>query len=328
VVGVLTLLFQPGSANARAQERATLEGTGWIYQVVYSPDGKWLACAGNAGSDNHAVRVWEAATNKEVARLKGPLGGVALVAFSPDGKTLAATGLGRPVRLYDTATWQLRAEVPGKYPETRCVAFSPDGKVLAASTFDGGVLFWDAASLKPLPAPEGKVQSLGTLAFSPDAKLLAGGGFGRAVIWDLATGKLRDDLQGHKKLVCCVAFAPDGKALATVEEGVGATRNLVLVWDAATGKRKYQLNIGERFVYLQGAAFSPDSKTVAVVGVGPVLLFDVGTNIEVADFQKAEIGHCVAFSPDGRTLAVGMRDGTVRLFDVPKGKEKGKADNQ
>src|SRR5690242_2225328 len=73
---------------------------GPVYRVRYSPDGKWLASAGL----DKTIRLWDAATGKELRQLKGHEGTVACVAFSPDGKTLVSGSQDGTVRLWDAVT--------------------------------------------------------------------------------------------------------------------------------------------------------------------------------------------------------------------------------
>jgi WD40 repeat protein len=75
-------------------------------------------------------------------------------------------------------------------------------------------------------------------------------------------------------------------------------------------------------VWADAGAFSPDGKTVAVVGVSPdVHLYDVATGREWAVLKSARTAYeCVTFSPDGRTLVTGCGNGPLKLWDVPKKK--------
>jgi WD40 repeat protein len=110
-------------------------GAGEVRCVAFSPDNKLLA----AGNRYHTVRVWEAATQKEITTLAGHRGDVWAIAFSPDGKTLATadTDWKKPsqVKLWDTATWKERGTiaVPG---EILAMAYAPKGDWLAVGSWD------------------------------------------------------------------------------------------------------------------------------------------------------------------------------------------------
>jgi WD40 repeat protein len=114
-----------------------------VYAVAFSPDGKTLA----SGSWDQTIKLWEAATGKERATLKGHTDNVYAVAFSPDGKTLASgSGFIKPeeLKLWDVATGKERVTVKGQPDDVvSTVAFSPDGKTLASGSWNGTVKLWD-----------------------------------------------------------------------------------------------------------------------------------------------------------------------------------------
>jgi WD40 repeat protein len=302
-----------GRFKGLKEERAVFEGIpGLVMTVCFSPDGKLLAAI---GSD--MVKVWDVATRKEAATLKDIRTG--RIAFSPDGKLLATTGSKGPSRLYDTATWKLRAELPGNLEGTCGIAFSPDGKILAFSEPGGLVRLWDPATGKEMGVTIAlSVPHLDCLAFSPDGKMLAGVGFKKGAVYDLVGKKVRFTLPDHVGRIHTVAFSPDGKSLLTA---VYHLERQIFLWDAATGKRRLQFDVRTLPNLTYGAAFSPDGKTVALVGFGPfVHLFDAATGRQWAERESDDYYWCVAFSPDGRTLATGCNGGAVKLWDVPKKK--------
>ncbi len=219
-------------------------------------------------------------------------GGVQSVAFSPDGKTIAAGyggfGGGGGVVLWDVAARKRLAgdPLPGKEGVTG-VAFSPDGKTIAAGCVDGVVL-WDVAARKrlaadPLPVKEGGVQSV---SFSPDGKTIAAGyagdyGGGGGVVLRDARKRLADDpLPVKEGYVTGVAFSPDSKTIAAgYSVGVRGDGGVVL-WDVAARKRLADDPLPVKEGVVRGVSFSPDGKTIAAgysVGVrgGGVVLWDV-----------------------------------------------------
>jgi RNA polymerase sigma factor (sigma-70 family) len=223
------------------------------------------------------------------------------LAFSPNGQTLACacSGFGR-VELWDMKTKKIRTTVVGQPGnQTACaqsVAFSPDGKKLALA---GGTL--------------GDVGTTGAPAW---LKLL-----------DLDTQKQQEIDHGHTALIKSVVFSPDGKTLAT-----GSWDFTVKLYDVATGKVRATIPQGPRGS-IGGVAFSPDGNLLASANFdGTVKLWYVATAKEKASLGQPidffPIFSCVAFSPDGKTLAAGTWNKEpqgpheVYLFDVASGKEQ------
>jgi len=154
--------------------------------------------------------------------------GVLDVAFSPDGKLLAAADTDGYVRLWALATRQaVGAPLPagaGPGGSVSGMAFSPDGKLLATADGDGTVRLWNPAAGQAVGAPLPAVTSgsVNGVAFSPDGRLLAVAyGDGYARLWDLAAGQAvgapRPAGAGTGGSVSGVAFSPDGKLLATAD---------------------------------------------------------------------------------------------------------------
>ncbi|WP_406131347.1 caspase family protein [Streptomyces sp. NBC_00989] len=214
-------------------------------------------------------------------------GSVNDLAFSPNGKTLAAVSNGdRAIQLWDSATHRSLTSITTTSKAVTSVAFSPDGKTLAAGTTNGlgtggNAQVWQLPAGDSVATTTGHTEAVAGVALSPDGKILATGDWdGTARLWDAATGKLLTTLirvQGDwPRCVCSVAFSPDGKTLAT-----GSTDKTVRLWDVADRKLRRVL-------------------TGHTYGV-----------------------NTLAFSPDGRTLASGSIDGTIRLWNVATGKPLG-----
>ena len=277
---------------ATGKEQATLgEYRGCLGCVAFSSDGKTLA-SGAIGSpipfpDLYQVNLWDVATGK-IRTTMGETMEMSTfysVAFSPDGKTLAAAG-DETVKLWDLATGKERAtfqvqteadeESTGAVYVVKSVAFSPDGNTLAAASYDMTVKLWDVTTAKRTTL-QGHTHAVYSVAFSPDGKTLASASGDKTVkLWDLATNKERATLQGHTEAVMSVAFSPNGKILASA----GYDKSIKL-WGVATGKGLASLR-GTEVVW--SVAFSPDGKTLAASGgsisnaPGELKLWDVATD--------------------------------------------------
>jgi WD40 repeat protein len=268
--------------------------------------------------------------------------GLSGLGFLPDGKTLvAAPAEGHAVQLWDVATGKLRHEFSTRPVFVRSFALSPDGKYFALGSFiprsdnqpaRGAVGIWETASGKPvrtLPRDAAEVNQC-ALAFTQDGKRLATlGGNGVLRIEEVATGAglLRQQLTRTPQPG--LVFSPDGSTLVAASPGPGAQK--LYLWKWQTEKEPRELNGAAGHVL----AFSPDGRQLAECPyVGPtVRLWDVAGGRVVQQLQLPEIeNRClthVAFSPDGKTLAVTSYtpgSSAVHLWDLAAGRHRARLD--
>jgi WD40 repeat protein len=235
------------------------------------------------------------------------------VAFSPDGKLLAAaSSVG--VHLYDAQSLKLVRFIPSE-TWVRSLAFSPNGSLLAGGFYDHSVRLWHTTGGTFVRTLLGATDQVHSVAFSPDRQLLAAAADDDTLrIWRVADGSLLKTIHQGAQGVRAVAFSPDGKMLAS-----GGNDGIMRLWRVADGALLHEFKGHTNWV--RAVAFSPDGSLLASgsfddtarlwrVSDGSLLFTLKGHSASVLS---------VAFSPDGKTLATGSVDKTIGLWRVADG---------
>jgi WD40 repeat protein len=291
---------------------------GFVSSAAFHPDGKHLASTGG----DQQVKVWDLTAGLPV--FAGPFGvvnnnGAAYtVAFSPDGRRLAA-GSDGAVKVWDWRNDLLLHTLPGHEKRQISVAFSRDGRRLASGGWGGSIQLWDVEAegepLRSFTESRKTREVVSALAFSPDGRWLATARYGRRVdVWDTTTGGLLHKLP-HSGLVLCVAFSPDGLRLASAGED-----RTVHIWDAMTGRELLALR--GHTDQCGCVAFSPDGRRLASASKdGTIRLWDA-TPLE--DHERQEILNftehdneiwSLAVSPDGQKIASAGHTTPAKVWD-------------
>jgi WD40 repeat protein len=199
-----------------------------INQIVFSPDGQFLATAANDG----LVRIWSTQTGALYNEIIGGSFAIPAIAFTDMGSNLAIVN-GNLIRIRDIQTSRFVHTLRGNQV-IQSVAIHPNGNLLASGIENNSIQLWDIASetqvgeLAVLQGQEKKSSPLiWQVAFNPDGTLIAAAeSDATTLIWNSRTQLLLTTLAGHTKAVTCVSFSPDGRLLAT-----GSLDASVVLWE-------------------------------------------------------------------------------------------------
>jgi WD40 repeat protein len=277
-----------------------------LYALTFNVDGSLLATAYDHNG-SYGILVWDTgAPQKPIAEL--PCQSiVSQIAFSPDGRFLAAAVSSIEIVLYQISDFKRYLFVGGDVAEA--VAWSADSQLVALTAGQLRLVrLWNISSNREgpvleAPAPPG----LHSVLLSKDGNRLVAATFKEVRIWNLAGSSEKLNLYGHVGGVPGITFSPDGRLLASTGKD-----QMVKIWHPATGQLLRTLPGFEGPV--ETIAFSADGKWLATGDwSGAIRIWDVETWQELLSL-KHELGRIIwalAFSPDGRFFAACGENGTT-----------------
>lgn len=306
----------------------------YLSTAVFSPDGGRVLTI----SQNRAIRTWDAASGRQLARLGADAEGDGLtlflpypegaVGFSPDGRRVVAPQLRDfTARIWDAETGKELVVLKGHTYPVMSAQFSADGKRVVTASWDKTARIHDAATGTELVRLAGDdTHPFFSACFSPDGRLVltrtpgpgggsSGGGIMPACLWEAATGKKLFALHDPKEKVYAVSFptfSADGRHVVIANDN----RHSVSLWDTATGKE-----VMTRAIPGTVRAVFPDGPRVAALDGTTASLWDVTTGKELATVKGhgGEVSHA-AFTTDGRRALTQSAD-AVRVWDTATGEE-------
>lgn len=309
------------AANAANLKSIGSIKTGWITQVIWSPDGMTIGVAGASG-----VRLFVGKFGGEPTHiLDGQEGHIKGAAFSADGGLLASVASDTTVRLWDLQDIHNQVghlgDLQGHSDSIDAVAFHPAGDTLATCSADHTIRLWNLATGQQKAVLKGHEGEVSTIAYGLGGNVVISGSWDTSVrMWD-AGGETHGTVIGyHDDWVRQVATNPPGTMIASASKDMS-----VRLWDAHSGEAYATIN-----AHIGGAdcvAFSPDGALIATGGRDNVVrLWDTH---DVLAMRRAGPGDALAelhghekpimsliFNPAGKLLATGSGDNSVRLWSA------------
>jgi WD40 repeat protein len=306
----------------------------WISAFACSPDGKTIAM----GRYNLKIELWDLESNRPLRTLFDPgtepynRFGKGLrvddLAFSPDGKYVAAVAYGLGLRVWDAKT----GDLSWRYPERErtlaaaheALEFSRDGKLLVTvKDFTGAMDLWDFAGKTHVATITGHKQGVNSLALSPDATSLYSCSMDLTVRkWDVATRKevWRLGTESEERSIGPtfpqqLRLSPDGKHLAVTYHGCWQLGAQLV--DPETGKviRDFEVQ------HSDSLAFMPGQNVFVLQGSeGRPVLIDADARKRKTRFPARALDRIMrmAFTPDGARLLATRNDGALAVWDLSR----------
>ena len=254
-----------------------------VNALAWSPDSRSIA----SGSDDKTLQVWDATNVGNVITVNKSYS-VKSISWSLYRDLIAYGGGDATVQVWNRAGGENSYTWRGHSSPITAVAWSPGSSSIASASYDAVVQVWD------LPRQQGEVPQsrffrghsggVRAIAWSPDgAYITSGGKDGTVQVWNVATGECNGTYRGHKDWVNSVAWSPNGKYIAS-----GSWDSTVKVWQGGQPQSGLQQNF-------------PEGNVITYHGHSSYIF-------------------SIAWSPDGKRIASGSKDGTVQVWDATSGR--------
>lgn len=323
---------------------------GAINTIIYNRSGTQIA----TGSSDQLIKLWDAKTQQEIRTLPGHTGQVLCLAVLPDDTTLISGSSDNSLRLWDIPRADPLHAFSGHTGAIHRTITSPNGRQAISVGADKLVYAWDLAQRKLLAKWEGHTAAVTRAAYRADNNLVAtGDANGNIILWNVVTGQPQARLYGHTSTTSGLAFHPNNQQLVSTghdgmlkvwqlpivasqslgehetpvrsvaltsdaQSSIVSNGTAVQVFTTATGAAVRELAPGPTGV--NHLTISANNAVVAgssEQGVTHLWNLADGTTAGLLAGHQGPI-HDVAFHPDNLRLATVGKDGTARIWQLPK----------
>ncbi|MFZ9857876.1 MAG: hypothetical protein ACO3F2_06035 [Roseiflexaceae bacterium] len=290
--------------------------------VAWSPDGQLIAI-----SAGDVITIHEHESFNELARLRGHLGNVTSLSWSPDSRYLASGASNDTIiHVWDVNTGIEAYALRGHDGWIRNVAFSPDGVTLASGATDLEIRIWNLTSQRTIHTITGHTDLIGGLAWSPDSSQLASASRDGSVRkWLVADGSavtdftfetpINPNLPGEERYWATgLIWTPDGEQII-----VGATDGNITVIRATNGDIVRTLSGHSSWVTIRGLQLSADGKTLYSSGLdGRINVWDMANGANQAQYTQHQLGiFGISLDPlQNRLISTSDQEGKLLVWDL------------